>query len=85
MQENHFRSRLERVRCRFNETFGMNSLINPKIRISVVFAIIKLGLVERKISAGFDENHIREFTRIANIIETIFAKIDYLNNGQTRI
>jgi len=85
MQTNRFRSRLERVRRRFKETFRINSLINPSIGISIIFSIMKLGLLERKISVDFDENDIQDFTRIADMLEKIFAKIDCLNNGKTRI
>lgn len=85
MPTNRFKLELIRIQSRFNKTIGINCLINPKIRISVVYSIIRLGLLEHKISDNFDAKDIREFTKIANILEKIFVKVDSLNNGKTRI
>lgn len=84
MPTNRFKARLKRIQYRFNETLGRNPSIKPEIRRSVIFSIIKLGLLERKISADLVAKDIREFTRIANVLEKVFANIHSLNTRQTK-
>ena len=73
MQANHFKTKLKKIQEKFNETFGINHLINPKFRRIVIFAIVKLGLLERKISADFNTKDIRQFKMIESTLKKIFA------------
>ena len=73
MQANHFKTRLKKIQKKFNETFGINSLINPKFRRTVIFAIVRLGILESKISADFDIKDIRQFKMIESTLKKIFA------------
>jgi len=76
MQENYFKNRLMKIQERFNETFGMNPLIHPKFRRTIIFAIIKLGILERKISEDFNATDRRQFKMMAKALKKIFAAFD---------
>ena len=82
MQANHFKTRLKKIQKKFNKTFGMNPLINPKFRRTVIFAIIKLGLLERKISADFNIKDIRQFKMIESTLKKIFTGFNCKYDGQ---
>ncbi len=79
---NHFKERLSRIQDRFNQTFGMNPLIAPKIRASVIFAVIKLGLLQRRIAMAPTPESMREFERTQTLLEKVFSKVEKLSSGK---
>ena len=50
MPVDFFEKELVRIQNQFNQTFGVMPLCNPKVRIKVIFAIIQMGILQRKIS-----------------------------------
>ncbi len=82
MQTNYFKNRLKKIQAKFNETFGMHPLINPKFRRTIIFAIVRLGVLESKISADFNTKDINQFKMIESALKKIFAEFDCKYDGK---
>jgi aminoglycoside phosphotransferase family enzyme len=84
MMNNEFKERLSIIRDRFNQTFDMNPLIRPEIRRSAMWAVIKLGILERQTYRSPTTENIQEFERIQTIIEKVFARVEQLNRKRQK-
>jgi hypothetical protein len=84
MMNNEFKERLSIIRDRFNQTFDKNPLINPGIRRSAMWAVIKLGILEQQMYRSPTTENIQEFERIQNILEGVFAKVEKVPGNKPR-
>ncbi len=84
MMSNEYKERLFIMMDRLNQTFGMNPLIRPEIRRSAIWAVIKLGLLERQIYRSPTSENIREFERIQTILEKTFEEVEKETAERTR-
>jgi hypothetical protein len=76
MKVNFFEKELIKVRERFNQTFGKQTVCDLKTRAQVIIAIIHMGMLNNKIMKAKDKSmvrdDIRKFIRIKNTLTTIF-------------
>ena len=76
MKVNFFEKELTRVRERFNQTFGKQTVCDLQTRARVIIAIIHMGMLNNKILKAKDKSmvrgDIRMFIRIKNTLATIF-------------
>jgi hypothetical protein len=84
MMSNEYKERLFMMMDRFNQTFGMDDLIRPEIRRSAMWAVIKLGILERQMYRSPTTENIQEFERIQNILEGVFAKVEKVPGNKPR-
>ena len=65
---------------RYNQTFGKQSVCNLDTRYRVIFAIIYMGVLRKKIRKNKYKHKvrkdIRKFIRIKNILMTIFSNAE---------
>ena len=80
MKVNFFEKELTRVRERFNQTFGAQSVCDLQTRACVVIAIIHMGLLGNKIMKAKDKeivrDDIRKFIRIKDALTNIFNNVE---------
>ena len=76
MKVNFFEKELTRVRERFNQTFGKQTVCNLQTRAQVIIAIIHMGMLNNKIMKAKDKSKVRDdirmFIRIKNTLTIIF-------------
>ena len=75
MPVDFFKNELSRVQTGFNQTFGVMPLCNPKIRIRVMFAIVQMCLLQRKIVKGKGKEDISKFVKIKDNLNKIFSTL----------
>lgn len=76
MMSIEFKDRLFMMMDRFNQTFGRDDLIRPEIRRSAVWAVIKLGLLQRQIYRSPTLDSIQEFERIQTLLEKTYVAVE---------
>jgi hypothetical protein len=76
MMSNEFKERLFMMMDRFNQTFGRDDLIRPEIRQSAMWAVIKLGLLQRQIYRSHSLDSIQEFERIQTLLEKTYVAVE---------
>lgn len=80
MPINFFSNELTKVYDRFNRTFGKLIVFNTNTRQRIVFSIISLGVLEKKIMVEKNKDQLRSeikrFVRIKNILNHYFDEID---------
>jgi len=79
-----FEKEVNKVRKRFNRTFGMLKVCDLKTRQSAILAICLLGSLKDKIINIRDksqvEDDIRKFMMIRNVLNKVFAQMkNYLD------
>ena len=76
MKVNFFEKELTRIRGRFNQTFGRQTVCDLQARARVIIAIIHMGLLNNKIVKAKDKDAVRDdirmFIKIKNTLTTIF-------------
>lgn len=76
MKVNFFEKELTRVRERFNQTFGKQTVCNLQARAQVIIAIIQMGMLNHQIMKAKDKSAVRDdirmFIKIKNTLATIF-------------
>ena len=76
MKVNFFEKELTRVRERFNQTFGKQTVCDLQTRAQVIIAIIHMGMLNNKIMKAKDKSMVRDdirmFIRIKNALSIIF-------------
>ncbi len=76
MTINFFKKELNKLRTRFNETFGETQTCNLQLRQAVLVAIIWLGVSEKRINETPDKNlvrkEIKEFIRARDVLNSLF-------------
>ena len=70
-----FEKELGRIQARFNQTFGVIPLCNPGVRIRVVFAIVQMGILKRKIQKEKQKEDISRFVKTKNNLNKIFSTL----------
>ena len=79
MAVNFFEKEVKKVRQRFNQTFGVLTVYDLKLRQSVILAIASLGNSSNKIeimkSNSSEKDEIKKFVRTKNILNNIFNQI----------
>ena len=80
MAVDFFEKELTTVWERYNQTFGKQSVCNLKTRYQVIFAIIHMGMLRKKISKTGDKSMYRDdiglFIRTKNTLMTIFSNAE---------
>ena len=80
MKVNFFEKELIKVRERFNQTFGKQTVCDLQTRAQVIIAVIHMGMLNNKIMKAKDKSMVRDdirmFIRIKNTLTTI------LNNAE---
>ena len=80
MSGDFFEKEFVTVCDRFNQTFGKQSVCNRKTRDRVIFAIIHMGMLNKKIGQTRDKYKVRKdiqkFRRIKNTLMTIFSNAE---------
>ena len=65
---------------RYNQTFGKQSVCNLRTRYQVIFAIIHMGTLKKKIGKTGDKSMVRDdirmFIRVKNTLMTIFSNAE---------
>ena len=75
MPVDFFEKELGRVQTEFNQTFGVMPLCNPKIRIRVMFAIVQMCLLQRKIMKEKGKEDISNFVKTKDKLNKIFSML----------
>ncbi len=75
MPVDFFGKELNRVQERFNQTFGVMPLCNPKVRIRVIFAIVQMCLLQRKIIKDKRKEDISQFVKTKDKLNKIFSTL----------
>jgi hypothetical protein len=76
MMSIEFKDRLFMMMDRFNQTFGMDDLIDPNLRAQAMWAVIKLGLLQRQIYRSPTLDSIQEFERIQTLLEKTYVGVE---------
>ena len=83
MPVNFFATELRKIQERFNQTFGEMVVFNIKTRQQTIFAIIGMGLLEKKISSTTDKRKVRddikEFMHRSKTLNQLFDYIERSN------
>jgi hypothetical protein len=76
MKVNFFEKELTRVRERFNQTFGKQTVCNLQARAQVIIAIIQMGMLNYQIMKAKDKSTVRDdirmFFKIKDTLTIIF-------------
>jgi len=75
MTVDFFEHEIARVQDKFNQTFGSMPLCNPEARINVIFAIVQMCILQRKISTKKQKEDISRFVRIRDKLNEIFSTL----------
>ena len=70
-----FESELVKTQNRFNQTFGSMPLCNPTVRIKVIFAIVQMCILHRKIIKDKNKEDIIKFVKIKDRLNNIFSAL----------
>lgn len=75
MPVNFFEKELCGVQVRFNQTFGIMPLCNPRVRAKVIFAIVQMGILHKKIKQTKHKEDISKFVKIKDKLNEIFSTL----------
>lgn len=75
MQVKEIESDLDAIRARFNQTFKDLHLCNPDFRVRVVFAIVQMGLLHKRITIKNRQEDIRQFLTIKSKLNEILSMV----------
>jgi len=70
-----FKKEVDQIQTRFNQTFGVMPLCNPKIRARVIFAIVRMCVLQRKILSEKREDDICKFVKTKGKLNKIFSTL----------
>ena len=76
MQIKQIESDLDAIRARFNQTFQDLHLCNPDFRVRVVFAIVHMGILQKRINIKNRKEDIQQFLAVRDKMNKIFTAID---------
>ena len=80
MPVNFFETELKSVQEQFNETFGMMIVCDIRTRQSVIFAIVLMGLLQKKISNAQSKVEVKpdiqRFVKTRDVLNDIFNSIE---------
>ena len=75
-----FQSELTNLQNQFNEVYGDRTVFNINARTQALFAIIRLGLLERQINAASNKDQVRdkikEFVSGRDVLRKFFASAE---------
>ena len=84
MPTNFFEKEIEKVRERFNQTFGNRTTCSIKLRQAVILQICGMGCLKNKIQNAADtakvKTEIGQFIKIRNALNNIFDTIENHNS-----
>ncbi len=79
MGVNFFEKELLQVQDKFNETFGRRTICDIRLRVAVILAVCRLGILEKKISNEPIKENVRPdiiaFMRIKGKLNEVFEQI----------
>jgi hypothetical protein len=75
MAVDFFEKELVKTQNRFNVTFGSMPLCNPTFRIKVIFAIVQMGILHKKIIKDKKKEDIIKFVKIKDRLNNIFSTL----------
>jgi hypothetical protein len=75
MPVDFFEKELGKTQNRFNQTFGSMPLCNPTVRIKVIFAIVQMCILHRKIIKDKKKEDIIQFVKIKDRLNNIFSTL----------
>ena len=75
MPVDFFEKELGRIQSKFNQTFGIMPLCNPKVRTKVIFAIVKMGILHKKIQQTKHKEDISRFVKTKDKLNEIFSTL----------
>ena len=70
-----FEKELGRVQTKFNQTFGVMPLCNPKVRIRVILAIVQMCILQKRIMKEKQKEDISQFVKIKDKLNQIFSTL----------
>jgi len=70
-----FEKELGRIQAKFNQTFGAMPLCNPKVRTRVIFAIVQMCILQRKILREKQKEDISRFVKTKDKLNNIFSTL----------
>jgi len=80
MAINYFEKETKKAKERFNQTFGLLTVCDLKLRYSTILAICSMTLIGNKVNQAERKeavrNEIRKFMRIRKAVNTIFGHIE---------
>ena len=86
MAVDFFEKEVRKVRQRFNETFGRQTVCNLDARYSAILSICRLGILTRKISSAKNKENVRdstsEFIRIRDVLNNFFNLMEKQMKGR---
>ncbi len=89
MTINFFKKELDKLRTRFNETFGETQTCNLKLRQAALVAIIWLGVSEKRINEAPVKNlvrkEIKEFIRARDVLNNLFNRLQDQQSGRREL
>jgi hypothetical protein len=68
-----FEKELGKVQLRFNQTFGVMPLCNPKTRTMAILAIVQMGILQKKIMRNKKKEDISRFVKIKDLLNKVYA------------
>jgi len=75
MPVDFFEKELGRIQSKFNQTFGIMPLCIPKVRIKVIFAIVQMGILHKKIQQTKHKEDISRFVKTKDKLNEIFSTL----------
>ena len=85
MAVDFFEKEVRKVRQRFNQTFGRQTVYNLNARYSAILSLCRLGILSRRISRAKNKekvrDSIREFIRIRDVLNYFFDLMEREKKG----
>ncbi len=75
MPVDFFEKELGKIQARFNQTFGIMPLCNPKARIRAIFAIVQMCILQKKIMKEKQKEDISRFVKTKDRLNKIFSTL----------
>ena len=75
MTVDFFENELGRIQVEFNRAFGTMPLCNPGVRTRTIFAIVQMGVLQKKIRKENRKEDIGRFVKIGDKLNEIFATL----------
>ena len=80
MAVDFFEKEVRKVRQRFNQTFGRQTVCNLNARYSAILSICRLGILSNRISRAKAKEKVRdstsEFIRIRDVLNNFFNRME---------
>jgi hypothetical protein len=75
MPVDSFEKEVGQIQTRFNQTFGVMPLCNPKVRARTIFAIMQMCILKNRIMSEKRKEDISRFCKIKDKLNKIFSML----------